>query len=226
MNLSNTKINKPLLIIGGEGHGSVISSCIEDNRNRYNDLEWKVEGFINDFEESINGYPVFGGINKIQELSNKGFYFSWGIHMIGRNPLTRQTFDRANIPINKLATIVHKSAFISENVELSPGVFIMCNSYIAARTKLGIGTMVKSSVQIGHDVVCGPLCHFAMGSITGSYTKLGICADVAIGSIILESRQIGNYSMAGAGSLITHDIPDYEIHTGSPAKFMKRIKED
>ena len=33
-------------------------------------------------------------------------------------------------------------------------------------------------------------------------------------------------AVAGAGSLVTRDIPDYEIHVGTPARFMKRVRED
>ena len=89
----------------------------------------------------------------------------------------------------------------------------MCHAYIAPRTELGIGTMVKSNTCIGHDVKCGPLCHFAMGSITGSLVVIGKCADVSIGATVLEKRKIGN-------------LPDSEIHVGLPAKFLRRIMED
>lgn len=60
----------------------------------------------------------------------------------------------------------------------------------------------KSNTCIGHDVKCGPLCHFAMGSITGSLVVIGKCADVSIGATVLEKRKIGNFAMAGARSLL------------------------
>ena len=46
--------NKKVIIIGGEGNGGVVASCIEDNRSRFGDNEWKVEGFLNDFEKGKN----------------------------------------------------------------------------------------------------------------------------------------------------------------------------
>ena len=33
------KNNKPLIIIGGAGHGCVIEACVNDNRNRFGDFE-------------------------------------------------------------------------------------------------------------------------------------------------------------------------------------------
>ena len=46
-------MSKKVVVIGGEGNGGVIASCIEDNRNRYNDDEWEVVGFINDFVTEV-----------------------------------------------------------------------------------------------------------------------------------------------------------------------------
>lgn len=216
-------MSKKVLIVGGEGHGSVIASCINDNRKRFNDNEWEVAGYVNDFESIIDEYPVIGKTEDIPNLVKDGYYFAWGIHLIGKNPLTHKTFEKMNIPIHRLATIIHHSAFIGDYVDLEPGVFVMANAYIAPRAHIGLGTMIKANACIGHDVVCGPLCHFAMGSITGSFTKIGTCSDIAIGSVTLEKLNIGSYSMLGAHSLLTHDIPDGKIYVGNPATYFKDI---
>lgn len=217
---------RKLLIIGGEGHGSVIASCIYDNQAHGVDTDLEICGYINDFVENVDGLPVLGGTNDIGKLVDEDYYFAWGIHLIGRNPLTSATFEKMQIPLNRLVTIIHHTAFIGREVVLNPGVLVMSHAYIASRTTIGIGTMIKSNVCIGHDVKCGDLCHFAMGSITGSYVSMGHCSDVAIGTIVLEKRKIGDFALAGASSLVTHDIPDFEIHVGQPAKFFRYIRKD
>lgn len=219
-------MKRRVLIIGGDGHGSVIAACIKDNQKNGYDEDLEISGFVNDFVDHVDGYPVLGGTDSIQRFVDEGYCFAWGIHLIGRNVLTEEVFDRMNIPLDRLITIIHYTAFIGENVVLHPGVLVMCYAYVAPRTELGVGTMVKSNTCIGHDVKCGPLCHFAMGSITGSWVVMGKCADVSIGATVLEKRKLGDFAMAGARSLVTHDIPDYEIHVGLPAKFLRRIKED
>ena len=71
-------MNKKVIIIGGEGNGGVIASCIEDNRFRFNDLEWEIAGFINDYEEEVCGYPVIGKLSNISDLlKERENYFSW-----------------------------------------------------------------------------------------------------------------------------------------------------
>jgi acetyltransferase EpsM len=220
-------MNKKVVIIGGEGNGGVIASCIEDNRNKYGDLEWEVAGFVNDFEKTVCGYPVLGGTDDVQELlKNTEYHFMWGIHMIGRNILTEQLFRKVNIPKERFATIIHKTAFIANNAILDPGVFAMSNCYVGPLTHIGQCSLMMANSLIGHNNEVGPLCHFSVGSISSAYVTIGLCSDVTLGARVLEKRKIGNFAVAGSCSLITHDIPDYEIHVGIPAKFIKRVRED
>ena len=43
-------------------------------------------------------------------------------------------------------------------------------------------------------------------------------------SIILKGVTIGKNSVIGAGSIVTHDIPDNEVWAGNPAKYIKKFK--
>ncbi len=220
-------MNKKVIIIGGEGNGGVIASCIDDNRNRFNDLQWEVAGFVNDFEKEVNGYPVVGGLDSIHKLlKNPEYYFIWAIHLIERNVLTEQIFKKANIPVARFATVIHKSAFVARNAILGAGVFVMSNCYVGTNAQIGLGSLLMANTMIGHNIKMGPLCHCSVGSIMVGYSQLGTCSDLAVGSTLLAYKKVGNYAMAGANSLVTRDIPDYEIHVGSPAKFLKKVRLD
>lgn len=220
-------MSKKVVIIGGEGNGGVIASCVEDNRRRFSDDEWEVVGFVNDYEKEVCGYPVLGGTNDVSKLlENPEYYFMWGIHMIGRNILTEKVFRKVALPDDRLATIVHRSAFVAESAVLEPGVFVMSNCYVGPQSTIGKCSLMMSNSLIGHNTIVGPLCHFSVGSITSSYISIGLCSDVTLGARVIEKRKIGNFAVAGAGSVVTKDIPDYEIHVGIPAKFLKRVRED
>lgn len=218
--------NKPLVIIGGSGHGCVIEACINDNRRKYNDYEWELKGFCNDFDTEVDGYPVLGKIKDIPKLLDEGYYFAWGIHLIGRNVKTAEVFSGIKIPDERWATIIHRSAFVDSSVTLEPGVFVMYNAYIAPRTHIGKCAMIKANTNIGHDVSIGALSHIAMGAIVVSCVNIGFCSDVAVGSTVLANSTIGDYAMLGASSLLTHDIPNNEIYVGSPAKLLKAMPND
>lgn len=219
------QINKPVIIIGGYGHGCIIEACIKDNRNRYKDFEWSIAGYCNDFDEEVDGYPVLGKIADIPRLIDEGYYFAWGIHLIGKNHTTAKLFESLNIPDNRWATIIHHTAFIDETVKLESGVFVMYNAYIAPRTHIGKCTMIKANTNIGHDVNIGAISHIAMGATIVSCANIGYCSDIAVGAIMLAHTTIGDYAMLGAAGLLTHDINNEEIWVGSPARFLHKMEE-
>ena len=41
---------------------------------------------------------------------------------------------------------------------------------------------------------------------------------------ICKPVTIGRYSVVGAGSVVTKNIPDYEVWAGNPAKFIRKIE--
>lgn len=42
-------------------------------------------------------------------------------------------------------------------------------------------------------------------------------------AILVGPCTIGKHSVVGAGSVVSKDIPDYEVWAGSPARFIKKI---
>lgn len=46
---------------------------------------------------------------------------------------------------------------------------------------------------------------------------------IASGVIILPGVTIGENAVVGAGSVVTHDIPDNEMWFGNPARFHKKL---
>ena len=44
---------------------------------------------------------------------------------------------------------------------------------------------------------------------------------IGANSIITKPLTIGKRAIIGAGSIVTHDVPDYQIWAGNPARFIK-----
>ena len=180
--------NKPLIIIGGTGHGSVIEACIKDNR-KHGLIEWELKGFCNDYDTEVDGYPVLGKLSDIPRLINEGYWFIYGIHLIGRNYRTTELYNNLNLPKERLATVVHHTAFVDDTVVIEPGCLIMYNAYIAPRTHIGESVMIKANTNIGHDVAIGRLSHIAMGATIVSCVDIGECADVAVSATVLAHNK-------------------------------------
>ena len=220
-------MSKKVVIIGGEGNGGVIASAIEDNRNRYGDMEWEVAGFLNDFEQQVDGFPVIGKLEDLPRLiETTDYYFSWAIHLVGRNYKTAEMFEKANVPENRLATIVHKSAFIGKGATLCPGAFVMYNCYIGPNAHIGKCSLVMANCSIGHDTYIDDICHCSVGAIMTGYSKLKYCSDLAVGATLIAYKVVGKFSMVAANALGTHDVPEGEIWAGAPAKLLKPMSHE
>lgn len=219
-----------VVIIGGEGNGGVVASCIDDNRARYNDLEYEVIGYANDFikkGELINGYPVLGGLDCISDLlKHQDVCFMWAIHMIGKGPTRKKLFESTAIPLNRFATIVHKSSFVANTTILHPGAFIMANSYIGPASSIGPCTLVMANCCVGHNTSIGAGSHISAGAVVSSYVKAGEYSDICLAATVIEKVSIGNFAVAGARSLVLKDIGDFEVHVGQPAKVSRLIPQN
>jgi hypothetical protein len=58
---------------------------------------------------------------------------------------------------------------------------------------------------------------------------MSIGSDVWIGcnAVLMPDIKVGNGAVIGAGAIVTHDVPDYSIVVGVPAKIIKnRFSED
>ena len=107
------------------------------------------------------------------------------------------------------------------------------NVNVANRVKIGNGVRVQNNVSIYEgveledNVFCGPSCvftnvltpraHFPVG---GVYQKTIVREGASLGanSTVVCGVTIGRSAMVAAGSVVTHDVPDYALVMGVPAR--------
>lgn len=89
---------------------------------------------------------------------------------------------------------------IEDGVGIGPGVYILTSSH-------------EFDQEIHEEVMRNPL----------SFKPVRICvgADIGFGSKILPGVTIGRCSVIGAGSVVTKDVPAFEVWAGNPAKLMR-----
>ena len=56
--------------------------------------------------------------------------------------------------------------------------------------------------------------------------KIGAYVHIGENSCIMPGVTIGDHSVIGAGSIVTHDIPPYSVAAGNPAKVLKTITHE
>jgi acetyltransferase-like isoleucine patch superfamily enzyme len=54
---------------------------------------------------------------------------------------------------------------------------------------------------------------------------VGLGADIGMNASILPGVRIGANSIVGAGAVVTHDVPEFAIVAGVPAKFLRSRRD-
>lgn len=135
------------------------------------------------------------------------------------------------------STLIGDNSSIRENVSIGDlciigrGVTINDSTRIGNRTKILDLTHITGNCEIGDDV-------FISVSVTTTndnlFGKLGygkhvsgpkICNEVAIGAgaNILPGVRIGEGAIVAASSVVTKDVPDYQMVAGYPARPVKKL---
>jgi len=97
-------------------------------------------------------------------------------------------------------------------------VRIHCNVYVSQHTNLGDDVFLAPGVMLANDP--HPICTKCM---QGPTIKEG--ARVGINSVIMAHVIVGKNSLVGAGSVVTHDVPDGSVVVGSPARLVGQVDD-
>lgn len=126
------------------------------------------------------------------------------------------------------------------NVNIERGASFSRRVTIGNNSGIGKNAYIGITVSIGNDVMMGNDCliytrnhNFSRIDIPireqgyAEEKPVVIGDDVWIGSrvIILGGVHIGNHCIIGAGSVVTHDISDYDIVAGNPARVIGNRKD-
>ena len=119
------------------------------------------------------------------------------------------------------------NASIGDNCNIGQGVFVESGVVIGHRVKIKNNVALYSGVVCENDVFLGPNCVFTNVINPRSFverknefrrTIVRKGATIGANATIICGHTIGAYSMVGAGSVVTKDVPDYALVVGNPAR--------
>jgi UDP-2-acetamido-3-amino-2,3-dideoxy-glucuronate N-acetyltransferase len=130
---------------------------------------------------------------------------------------------------------------IGSETTIGPFVEIQRNASIGARCKISShtficeGVTVEDEVFIGHGVMFTndlfPRATTDDGQMQGAedwqviHTRVKHRAAIGSNATILAGVIIGAQALVGAGAVVTHDVPDYAIVAGVPARVIGDVRE-
>ena len=146
---------------------------------------------------------------------------------------------------NERFITIGQDTLIGPDISLSAGMVPgqECITYpvvsIGDRCLIGRGSGIVGhfSIEIGNDVWTGHNVYItdqnhgyedvsrpiSQQSQPERAVKIGDGSWLGYGSVVLPGVTIGKHVVVGANSVVTHDIPDYSVAVGVPAKVIKRF---
>jgi UDP-2-acetamido-3-amino-2,3-dideoxy-glucuronate N-acetyltransferase len=122
---------------------------------------------------------------------------------------------------------------VMNDCEIGENCNIGQNVFIASGVKLGNGVKIQNNVSVYTGITCednvflGPSCVFTNVINPRSFiekksefkrTLIKEGASIGANATIICGHTIGKFSLIGAGSVVTKDVPDYALVYGNPAK--------
>lgn len=184
--------------------------------------QYEIFGFIDENPDHwgmvLNGYPVVGGFDWFETCDKSEIEV---ICSVG-NPAVRRKLVRKALALDlRFCNIIHPTAVLTPFVELGQGVVITAGCVFTNQIKIDNHVHVNLDCTVGHDCVIEDFCTIAPGvHISGNvYLKSG--SDIGTGAAIIQGVTIGEWSIVGAGAVVTKDIPPNTTAVGVPAKVIK-----
>lgn len=129
---------------------------------------------------------------------------------------------------------VREGARIGRNCILSKGVYVDADVVIGNNVKIQNYVSIYRGVTLEDGVFCGPHCVFTNDSRPRAINPDGSLqtaadweavptlvrtgASIGANAVIVCGVTIGAWAMVGAGSVVTHDVPDHGLVWGNPAR--------
>jgi len=212
-----------VLILGAGGHAQVVADILLQAYRA--GAKCKPIGFLDDdptlIGTTIMGLPVLGTITQLDEFDHDAV-----IVAIGDNRIRARIFKSVQARGERIANAIHPAAVLAPDVYLGHGVMICAGVVVNTSTMIGDDVILNTGCTVDHHNRIGNHAHIAPGVHLGGNVTIGEGTLVGIGAVVIPQCTIGAWSVIGAGSAVTKNIPAHSTAVGVPARVIKRNKPD
>lgn len=215
-----------IVIIGASGNGLDIVDALHDINENTGYQKYQIIGFLEDKQELQGkdvylGYKVLGKICDFQQF-NPNVYF---VTAIGSSKSFLQKAKILScIPLSRFVTVIHPTAYISKSSKIGTGTVILQHVTIANNVFIGNQVVVLANTVINHNcVIQDYTCIASSVCLSGGVTVAENCY-IGTNTGVRENVHIGKKCLIGMGSNVLHNVPDYSIVMGNPAKITDSTK--
>lgn len=206
-----------MFIIGASGHGKVIANIASYAYDKIYFLDDDISMYDKCISMGKRKIPVIGDSSYAIKYKNEAD----AIVAIG-NCKIRERILKLLIKNNvSIATLIHPTAVIAEDVSIGIGTVVMGNAVINSGTIVGNGVIVNTGATIDHDNNIKNFVHIAVGSHIAGSVIIDERTWVGAGTVVSNNLNICSDCMIGAGAAVISDINEKGTYVGVPVKRIK-----
>ena len=199
-------MKETIVIIGASGQGRV---CADIARlNGYTRVIFLDDGDAPNAAGKVNEYPRY--------LECADFFVAIGNGAVRRRLQTMLEENGASV-----ATLIHPSAVVAQDVSVGRGTVIMAGAVINPGATVGCGTIINTCASVDHDCCVGDYIHIAVGARICGTVHLEDDSWIGAGAVIIQDLSVCAGCMIGAGAVVVKSITEKGTYLGVPAKKVK-----
>ena len=211
---------KPLLVIGGGGHASVLVDMLR-SQNR------DVLGVIS--PNKLDKRIAFQGLTN---LHNDRDVFKYpadevllvnGIGVLPGSGLKRKLNDFYLSKGYCFETLISQNAQVSTFSKIEAGVQILAGAIIQAGVKIGEHTIVNTGAIVEHDSIIGEYNHIAPAATLCGQVNTSEGVYIGAGSTVIQNIKLGANATVGAGAVVARDLQSNEICYPSRSSYKSKL---
>jgi sugar O-acyltransferase (sialic acid O-acetyltransferase NeuD family) len=206
-----------LVIIGSQGHAKAVAEIA----SAMQDVE--LVGFVDDFRPPgtpVLSWVVIGSISDV--FPAQSHRFNAVVVAIGDNDSRESVVARLRDFQIRYQTLCHPSAYISPSAKIGAGTVLMPHAVVSAEAQLGDHVIINTSAIVEHECVIENFCSLAPNVCLAGQVMLREGAAICMGVNIREKLEIGARATIGAGSTVLHNVAEFSVTYGTPAKHVRR----
>ena len=208
---------RPVAVVGAGGHGREVAWLIEEINAEARQFEFV--GFIDDAATATpEGYPLLGSVEAWLARRQSDVELVCAIGEPSTRAAVVARLDRAGA---RYATLVHPTVRRSRWVEIATGTMICAGSVLTTNVQVGPHAIVNLACTISHDARLGAFCSLMSGVHVSGHVTLGRGVYVGTGASLIQDVTVGDWTVIGAGAVVTSNLPGGQIAVGVPAKAIK-----
>ena len=209
---------KNIAIFGAGGFGREVKMLIDQINEK--EPVWHFAGYYSDdfSNTKVSAKEQLGGMDALNRVSEKLFL----VIAIGSPAVKRKIISNISNPNISFPTLIHPNVQIgASNVSIGNGCIICAGNILTVDISMGDHIILNLACTVGHDTMIGDFCSFMPGVNISGEVNIENGVYVGTGAKIINQLQIGEWTVIGAGAVVSKTLPANCTAVGIPAKPIK-----